>query len=991
MPAPALRLWGVPALGTALRFGPERRFQLLLVLGLQAGQWVERERLAALLWPDRGSSEARRNLRKVVFDVQALPGVEGLEITAHALRWMLHTDVAAFEAACRDDPAAALAWRTGPPLAGVDDPRNAAFTEWLEAQRARLEQAWLAAAAGLLAPRSGPPAERAALARQVLAVDALDEPAMAALLAAEMAQGHLAQAQAEYRRYAAALAQALGVEPSRALRDLLVAAPPAAAPGPEPAGFIGRRVELAALRRSLAEPGTRLLTLLGPGGMGKSSLARQLLLQSADLFPGGSAWVPLQDARAAAELPARVALALGLGLAERPDPLADLLQRWQAGAGAVRALLVLDNAEHLLQADDPLAPRLAAALAAVPGLVLLLTSRTRCGLPGELLVPLQGLAVPEADSRDLEAAANFDAVRLFERHARQVRRGFTLAAHLEPVLAICDAVAGLPLALELAASWVRLLPPETIAQDLRAGAALDVLQRDPAANGAVGPARAEHTSLRAVLQGSWALLGGREQQAMAALSVFEGGFTRAAAQAVAQCSLPLLSALADVSLVQADELGRFSLHPVVREFAAERLADAGSPPAALHERHAAHFAAWLAEQGGQVRSDPGAFVRGVAPEEANLRAAWRRSLAQARHDRLLVMATPLRLYYEIGGRLAEGLAELQAALELPGADTTALRLQATLRHAVSALMYRRGQLSQGLAVALAGIDIAQRCGERAALKGCLNNAGLLLWHQGADTQALPHLQRALAEAEADGDRHGMAVALGNAAIVKKALGRYEEALADNVAALALARELGQPLQVGARLNNIGNLHRALLQWQQARPVFAESVRVHLAHGLTAAAQFPRLNTALVDIELGDFEAAHRELRALLDAQREAPQAAVALSAELGLARLAIAQGRLADALPHLARVVAQARQLEFRTHPLQALVVFGEWLWAQGRGSQAQALWQWIAHQPGLDDADRMGAVHHLRRRGLPEQPVPGAWQPAGEDHALALLAAEAR
>ena len=227
----------------------------------------------------------------MVHRAHALASTQGLQATENALCWHIATDWQAFEDARRDGAIAqALAWRCGPPLEGLDDPDNAALTEALAAALADVQ--------GQVTP-----AACAAAARRLLAVDPLDEPAMQTLLQAELRQGHAAEARAEYRRYAARLAQELGVEPARVLRELVQGAglgataglavetsPAAAAPAAAgDDGFIGRRLELAEAQALLARPEARCLTLLGPGGIGKSRLAQQLSLRCAAFFPGGAA------------------------------------------------------------------------------------------------------------------------------------------------------------------------------------------------------------------------------------------------------------------------------------------------------------------------------------------------------------------------------------------------------------------------------------------------------------------------------------------------------------------------------------------------------------------------------------------------------------------------------------------------------------------------------------------------------------------------------
>ena len=283
---PRMFVFGVPELRAAGAppFVPERRFQLLAVLAMRAGQWMTRDELAALLWPERGNADARRNLRHVIFKARGLPGAEGIEATEHALRWDVATDLRVFEAALVDGNwLEAIDWRRGSVLEGIDDPANTALAEWLAAERARIDALWRHAAHDALAVCSTPQ-HRIDIAQRLLGLDPLDETALAAVLQAELALGRKATAQQRYREYAHRLADELGVEPSHRLRDLLggqnaspVAVGAAGTDAADDTGFVGRRVELAELARLLAQPGCRLVTIVGPGGIGKSRLAAHAL------------------------------------------------------------------------------------------------------------------------------------------------------------------------------------------------------------------------------------------------------------------------------------------------------------------------------------------------------------------------------------------------------------------------------------------------------------------------------------------------------------------------------------------------------------------------------------------------------------------------------------------------------------------------------------------------------------------------------------------
>jgi DNA-binding SARP family transcriptional activator len=496
-----LSVFGRPAIehrGTTVPLVNERRSQLLAYLAIDGG-WVERDRLAALLWPDHDTAVARRNLRKIVFRAREMDWTAALESQGECLRWTVDSDLFDFRAAlAAGQPDAACAVYGGRLLEGLDDARNTAFQAWLDAQRAGLHRQWRDAALRAM-PRLANAALRAAAARRLVDDDPLDEPTLLAALAVLTADGNATQAQGLLRDYLRRLTEEIGRPPSAAVlaaaRTVVEPLSAAAATLDAPAtirpiadhqrragdAFVGRRSERRELLALLGEPDCRVVTVLGPGGIGKSRFAREQLPELLALTQSDVLWVALEDLATAAQLLLRIAQALGTPVSDAGDVVAQIV----AQRGEKATLLVLDNAEHLPELADWLQP----LLAAWPRLRLLLTSRARVGLAGERLLPLGGLAIPDAESRDLEAAVAFDAVRLFELRARRARPGFDLAAHLDAVVALLERVDGMPLAIEWAADWVRLLPPGEIVREL--DRSIDILQRDPTS----GDASAAATSV----------------------------------------------------------------------------------------------------------------------------------------------------------------------------------------------------------------------------------------------------------------------------------------------------------------------------------------------------------------------------------------------------------------------------------------------------------------------------------------------------------------
>ena len=952
--APEFLLWGVPELrsDSVVVFAPERRFQLLSLLGIQSGRWVERDRIAALLWPDRPLAEARRNLRKVLFKAHAVPGIQGLEATEPVLRWTVATDVLAFDADLRAGRIPqALSRRRGVPLEGIDDPANAAFCGWLSAERARLEQRWHDAAMDHLHALADPQA-RLDAARRLLAVDPFDEPAMAALLQAERDLGRSAEAHADFRQYAVRLAEQLGVEPSRALRALLDDAPGIALPGHPPVekdfGFIGRKVEMAELRAMFARPECRLVTLLGPGGIGKSSLARHARDELGERHSGGSLWIELQDLEDAAQVVARIALAAGIEINDAKDPVEPIGRRLSGAP----VLLVLDNAEHL--SDLPaLIDRL---LAAAPPLRLLVSSRARLHSAHEWLLPLQGLAVPDEESRDVEAASSFDAVRLFEARAVTAQRRFRLDRHLAAVIDITAAVGGMPLAIELAASWVRLLPAEEIARELRTS--IDLLQRDPAARDQ--PARPQHESIRAVLEQAWQRLMPRERQALAALSVFHGGFTRVAAQGVAAVPLPLLSALADKSLIVTDEDGRFSMHPLVAAYAAEMLQREDESEEQVRIRHAEHFARYLALLAPHAIGDQRLLVAGVTAEYANCRAAWQWAVQSQRVDLVYALVRALWTFFEVRGRYVEGIALLSPALalaeQLPGAPRALTRL----RHGLSMLHHRKGEARQALALARSGIDPGEHCGDTEAYVGCLLNTAMCLWADGRAQDSRVYYERAVEVSKARLDRHCTLWSLGNLGICLHSLGELDVAQEMLETAVSGLRELGDRYALAVNLNNLAGLLRDREQPQPALAMYEEGLGHCGEAGLASIGLYIGLNSAKLMLRMGRLDHAAQRFEAVRRESHDMGLLPVECSANLCLGRIAIEHADWVAARRRLKVVAALARVQAWRLETASLVDVYGDLLAAEGKPAEAAAAWRAALAQGVLDSAAQRGIADKL-------------------------------
>ncbi|MBM4459670.1 MAG: hypothetical protein FJ011_18230 [Chloroflexi bacterium] len=598
---------------------------LLAYLALNAGP-QRRDDLAALLWGELPDSDARNNLRQALANLRRALDAH-LHITRETAELRPDTvrllDVSVFEDGLRlpaDLPPAvrcarledAAALYRGDFLTGFFVRDAPAFEEWMLAQRARFRELALHALHTLaqLHLDAGRFDRAISAATRLLALDSWREETHRQLMLALARTGQRSAALAQYKRCRRLLAEELDVEPS-AETTALYEQIKAAMRGPRHnlpplSGLVGRDTELTELRSRLASPDTRLLTILGPGGVGKTRLALEAAAASEPIFLNGVWLASLAEVAQAPALPAALADALGFafsGARSLEPQLLDFLRRREL-------LLVLDNFEHLIA---PAALDLVCQiLKHAPGVKLLVTSRERLNLTAEWLYDLAGLPFP-ANGGD---PTDYPAVQLFEQRAQRVRPGFALTADTAPaVTRICQMVEGLPLAIELAAAAMRTLSPSDLVAELSDGlSSLTSAARDL-------PER--HRSLAAVFEHSWALLERSAQNNLAQLAIFRGGFDRAAAEAVAAASQPMLSTLADRSLLRIGRPGRYDMHPMAHQFARAKLAQHTAIYQQTRERHARYFARLVSQHEAQFhgQQDRQALAR-MQLEADNIRAAW---------------------------------------------------------------------------------------------------------------------------------------------------------------------------------------------------------------------------------------------------------------------------------------------------------------------------------------------------------------------------------
>jgi predicted ATPase/DNA-binding XRE family transcriptional regulator len=411
--------------------------------------------------------------------------------------------------------------------------------------------------------------------------------------------------------------------------------------------FIGRERELAEIAARLSEPDCRLLNLVGPGGAGKTRLALKAAEGRLPEYQHGACFVPLAGLKDPQALAGTVLDSLRLprsGSAEPREQLLTYLRKQQL-------LLILDNFEHLL----PETRLLSAILKAAPEVVVLVTSRQRLSLQSEWVYPVDGLPVPPPDG--VSPIESYSSVELFVKSAGRISPGYTLdESNRSWVARICRQVAGIPLALELAAAWPTVLDPQEIAEQIERG--LDILTSD------YTDLPERQRSMRAVFDASWKLLSEDEQRGMEQLAVFRAGFNLAAAEAAFGVSPKLLLSLVSKSWVQAVQVGRFQLHELVRQYAHEKLQLDPDFMHSVEERHSTYFCGVLSRQEENwFTTREGEALREIDVEYPNIDAAWIWALKQQRLDLVVSVSESLARYYGAYLRFKEEYVAMESALQ----------------------------------------------------------------------------------------------------------------------------------------------------------------------------------------------------------------------------------------------------------------------------------------------------------------------------------------
>lgn len=1037
-------------------FSTDKARALLAYLAVEADRGHRRDALAGLLWPDQPQQKARQNLRQAISHLRQALGEHGdaghagrdtagpfLLVTRQTVQFNSSSDhwldVTAFKTLVRDCQAhrhsrpetclpcirrmeQMITLYQGSFLEQFFLSDSALFEEWASLEREWLHRQAVEAISHLANyhERCGDFAQARQYAWRQVELEPWREEAHRHLMRLFALDGQRSAALFQYETCRQALAEELGVEPMAETTALYeqISKSPSQQIGEylqthrladlhnlphSPTPFVGRKEELAELAELLANPDCRLVTLVGPGGIGKTRLALQAAMEQIGAFDHGVYHVPLVTINSAEFIVPAIADALQFPFYDPQNPKEQLLNYLQKK----EMLLVLDSTEHLLGKDELVAEILKHA----PNVVLLVTSRERLNLREEWIYKVEGLPYPESPlTSSLHRTPDvqtYSAVELFEQHARQMHRRFAISeTNAGAVVRICQLVEGMPLAIELAAAWVRVRSCEAIAREIEHN--LDVLTTR------LRNVPERHRSIRATFEYSWQLLTEEEKDVLTRLSVFRGGFGQHGASVIAGASLSVFSALLDQSLIYQVTSDRYDMHALLRQYATEKLEASPGAREQSMAQHSRYFTTFLEQQEKRLKgAEQKQAILEIASETGNVRQAWQWAVSRGDARQVEQSLDSLYHFCDIQCRFQEGIDLFGQAIDkwrnIPEQD----RVLGRVLSRQGALYDRIGLYEEAKAALEQSLEIFERLDLPSDQAFCLVHLANVLRHQGKRERTEQLAQQSLVLSKQIRDHWSTARALylqgmvrfrageidrakalfeqsltisresGNPRLMMSILnalgdvachrGNFTKAQAAFEECLALSRELDDQFHTAIHLNNLGTLFHELEEYKKARALYQESSEICKRIGDQTGWAIALGNLGRVAHELGAYSEAMALYREGLSIGRKVQNQWTIIACLNNLGQTACAMEDYGAARTYLSEALQVATETQTVVMLSEILVNVAVLMAKQGQPDRAAALLELAHRHPASEQAVQERAGRLLDEMGLaPPDDVPG-------------------
>jgi len=853
---------------------PSRAAEALFIYLACHQKPVTREKLAELLWADRSSTQGLTNLRTILTSLRReledylVISRDALAFNTEGNYWL---DVEEFEKHLKEiglpergsisnaEAAAklqsAMDLYQGDFLEGFYLRDGLGFEEWTILQRERLKR-FARDGFRLLSSyylETGNYFAGEQSASQWLRLDPYDEDACSTQMWLFIRTGQRSSALQSYQNLKDKLQQDLGVTPSTVTTDLFrkfqqINFPPATTLPLYSTSFLGRRQEMEDLERLLVSKGTRLVTIAGQGGIGKTRLAveavRFLMERKPGRFLNGAAFIPLATVDTPQDIPTRIAESIGLSF-HGQDPLQKQLLDFLKDK---ETLLVLDNLEHLFDDAGSFVALLVDILRSAPGVKLLVTSRERINLYDEVIFDVSGLDVPTTTSIE-----DFSAGALFLQGAQRMQRNYLpTTSEKESIAHICRLVEGMPLALELASAWTRNYSSAEIAAQIESD--LDFLA-SPYKDLSAG-----HRSLRAVFERSWSLLTSDEQTIYTQLTVFRGGFALDAAKVVVRIESSsvnveiAVTALADKSLLQRHPDERYDIHPLLRQFAAEKLSASGLDFEALSTDHASYYLKFLSDLGDGESPQQRALIR---PERDNIRLAWERAASSGMLEGLEQTAGILHSFFSVQSWFQEGIDLFQRIMDIlvENQYSNMEGLLCDLLGRKARMHTQIGQLEKARADSQQALTYLKHMDDSTRQSRILDSLAITSYYGGDYQQATILAEQSLKLSEQTSNLDGVAFSLNFLGSCAKVQGNLDQCQGYFERAVSAYRSNKDEIGAAMVLNNLGNLLQVQEDFKSAQTYYLQSSEIFKTQDHVHGAATTLANAGKLAGKLGDYKLA----------------------------------------------------------------------------------------------------------------------------------------